>query len=199
MKSIKFEAKTYDEAFAIAEEKLGASREFIRLEEDKRLEDKTIVFNAVLEVSTRELGYTVLRNVFKEMKLQATIEVTTTEEKQVMFSIESDENPILIGRNGRTLEALEYYLRTIVNQYTDTFQHVIVDVGSYKKTRKRQLEILATKTAKKVIDSKIEAVLDPLNAYERRIVHSKLSEWRDVVTESRGDGPERRLVIKPAS
>jgi spoIIIJ-associated protein len=73
----------------------------------------------------------------------------------------------------------------------------LLDVGGYKENRKRQLEILATKTAKDVARSRVEAKLRPMNAYERRIIHTKLAEWRDVSTISEGEGQDRHLVIKP--
>ena len=74
---------------------------------------------------------------------------------------------------------------------------VLVDIGGYKANRKKQLEILATKTAKSVARTRIEVKLDPMNAYERRIIHTKLSDWRDVSTISEGEGHDRHLVIKP--
>ena len=67
----------------------------------------------------------------------------------------------------------------------------------YKSNRVHQLEILATKTAKEVAKSKISVKLKPMNSYERRIIHEKLSEWRDVFTESEGQGENRAIVIKP--
>jgi spoIIIJ-associated protein len=74
---------------------------------------------------------------------------------------------------------------------------ITLDIANYFENHKRQLEILATKTAKDVARSKIEVKLDPMNAYDRRIIHTKLSEWRDVETESQGEGEERALVIRP--
>jgi spoIIIJ-associated protein len=103
----------------------------------------------------------------------------------------------LIGKNGKTLESIQFYIRNIVNSYSDERQIVLVDIGGYKANRRKQLEILATKTAKEVAKTKIEAKLRPMNAYERRIIHTKLAEWRDVTTISEGEGQDRHLVIKP--
>ena len=72
-----------------------------------------------------------------------------------------------------------------------------LDIGGYRANRKRQLEVLATKTAKEVARTKIEVKLKPMNAYERKIIHEKLADWRDVYTESEGEGADRALVIKP--
>ncbi len=73
----------------------------------------------------------------------------------------------------------------------------MVDIGGYKANRKKQLEILATKTAKEVARTKVAVKLDPMNAYERRIIHTKLAEWRDVITKSEGEKNKRYLVIRP--
>ena len=72
-----------------------------------------------------------------------------------------------------------------------------VDCGDYKNHRKHQLEVLATKTAKEVAKTKVAVKLNPMTSYERRIIHSKLAEWKDVYTESEGEGAERAIVIKP--
>ena len=72
-----------------------------------------------------------------------------------------------------------------------------LDIGSYRANRIHQLEILATKTAKSVAKTKIAVKLDPMNSFERRVIHEKLSDWRDVYTESEGEGEERAIVIKP--
>ena len=131
------------------------------------------------------------------MLLDAQIELTRGNEKEVTYSINTSENPLLIGKNGKTLENIQFYIRNIVNLYSDEHLIVLVDIGGYKENRKKQLEILATKTAKEVARTRVEAKLYPMNAYERRIVHTKLSDWRDVSTISEGEGQERHLVIKP--
>ena len=105
---------------------------------------------------------------------------------------------MLIGRDGKTLAALQSMAKQISYVFSDEPQNITIDVGGYKEKRILQLEILATKTAKEVAKTKVEARLKPMNSYERRIVHAKLSEWRDVETESVGEEPNRYLVIKPA-
>src|SRR5690606_3882923 len=109
----------------------------------------------------------------------------------------SQFNPLLIGNRGRTIEALQTLVRQVISKYSDEHLICTVDVGGYKEKRKLQLEILATKTAKEVARTKIEAKLDPMNSYERRIIHAKLADWRDVYTESVGEEPNRSVVIKP--
>jgi len=82
--------------------------------------------------------------------------------------------------------------------YEEEFYVVLIDVGGYKEQRRKQLEILATKTAMDVVKTKIATKLGRMNAYERRIIHTKLSDWRDVITESEGEEPNRYVVIKPS-
>ena len=134
---------------------------------------------------------------FDTMNLDVTIEMRRKGANEVSYTINSSENPILIGKNGKTLESIQFYIRNIINTYSEERQIVLVDIGGYKANRKRQLEILATKTAKEVAKTKVEAKLKPMNAYERRIIHTKLAEWRDVSTLSEGEGQDRHLVIKP--
>lgn len=129
------------------------------------------------------------------------IEVTTefrqkNEGREINYLIQSDENAILIGVEGRTLAALQTLLRTYLSRISPDKVMVTLDIGGYRANRKKQLEILATKTAKEVAFSGIEARLDPMNSYERRIIHTKLAEWRDVYTESVGEGADRHIVIK---
>jgi spoIIIJ-associated protein len=104
---------------------------------------------------------------------------------------------LLIGREGRTLQALQFMLRSYLNIFTNDHLVVSLDIGRYHENRKRQLEILATKTAKEVAFTKVPVKLDPMNAFDRRIIHTKLSEWRDITTESVGQGEDRAIVIKP--
>jgi spoIIIJ-associated protein len=131
------------------------------------------------------------------MEIEAIIEARIEEEHQLIFLIEAKDNPILIGRNGKTLEALQTLVKNFINVYTEEPYMVLLDIGGYKSQRKKQLEILATKTAKDVAKTKIPARLEKMNSYERRVIHTKLSDWRDVTTESEGEEPNRYVVIKP--
>ncbi|NLG81242.1 MAG: KH domain-containing protein [Bacilli bacterium] len=149
-----------------------------------------------INVNPIEETLTFLKKVMSAMDINANIEVETDTE-EVRYNIESDNNPILIGREGKTIEALQYLARHVYNKYSNDKRVCTIDVGGYKQKRRMQLEILATKVAKEVARTKIEVKLDPMNSYERRIIHTKLADWRDVYTESVGEEPNRRLVIKP--
>jgi spoIIIJ-associated protein len=132
------------------------------------------------------------------MDVKCQMEVrTVVEGEEIHYHVESDENALLIGREGRTLLALQFMLRNYLNVFVDNHLIISLDIGNYHENRRKQLEILATKTAKEVAQTRIAVKLDPMNAFDRRIIHTKLSEWRDVITESEGEGEERALVIKP--
>lgn len=147
-------------------------------------------------VDPKEEGLTYLKKIIKEMGIEANIEAIQ-QDNHIKYHVYSNHNPLLIGKHGRTIDALQTLVRQVVSKYSDERLFCTVDVGGYKEKRKLQLEILATKTAKEVARTKIEVKLDPMNSYERRIIHSKLADWRDVYTESVGVEPNRSVVIKP--
>ncbi len=149
-----------------------------------------------LNVNPSEEGLKFLKQIFSIMDIDAKIEMMKNK-NEVKYNIYSDNNPLLIGREGKTLDAIQFITRQVVSRNSDERIMCLVDIGGYKQKRKMQLEILATKVAKEVANSKIEVKLDPMNSYERRIVHTKLSDWRDVYTESVGNEPHRCLVIRP--
>ena len=201
MRKIQFDIKILEEASKFASKELRISEEVIEI----NVINKKTVFGfvksysveAVVNVDPAEMGYKVLSELFENMQLEVQIEMKQRNERELSYSINTTENPLLIGKNGKTLENIQFYIRNIVNLYSDEHLIVLVDIGGYKANRKKQLEILATKTAKEVARTRVEAKLYPMNAYERRIIHTKLSDWRDVSTISEGEGQGRHLVIKP--
>lgn len=201
MKKITFEVKSLDEALEIATKELRVSKEFIEITTTEKKSmfgiKKTYDVEASVNVDPAEMGYNALIELFANMEIEANIEMRRRAENEVVYSINSSENPLLIGKAGKTLENIQFYIRNLVNSFSNERFIVLVDIGGYKENRKKQLEIIATKTAKEVARSKVAAKLQPMNAYERRIIHTKLAEWRDVTTISEGEGSNRHLVIKP--
>ena len=110
-------------------------------------------------------------------------------------------NGLLIGKNSKTLSALQYITSLIVNQYFDPETEngliVKVDIGDYRRRRDENLEKMATRIAKEVAKTKVPVKLNYMNAYERKVIHNKLSDWRDVTTHSEGVEPRRYIVIEP--
>ncbi len=195
-RKIEITSKTYEEAMKLAVEKLHITEDKIFLNVLEESDDQ-IVCEALVDVDLALEGKRYLDGILQAFDIDYNIEVRRVNgEKEIHYVIESEENPLLIGNKGRTLDALQLLLRTIIGVYTKERLIISLDVGSYRSNRERQLEILATKTAKEVAKTKIDVKLRPMNAFERRVIHEKLSEWRDVYTESEGTGEDRALVVK---
>ena len=107
-----------------------------------------------------------------------------------------DKNNLLIGRDGKNMNALNTVLRQIVQSEVGSFYKFNLDVGEYKLKQQKNLERMAKRVAREVAKSKVEAKLDPMNSYERRIIHNILNDDRYVYTESTGEEPNRCVVIK---
>ena len=153
---------------------------------------------ALIDVNLTLEGKKYLEGILKALGIGYQIEARSINgEEQIYYMIDSYENSLLIGVKGKTLEALQILLRNLISTYSKDHVITSLDVGGYKSNRARQLEILATKTAKEVVKTKVAVKLQPMNSYERRIIHEKLSDWRDVYTESEGEGKDRHVVIKP--
>lgn len=203
LKRIEFEAKNLQEAEKYAVETLRIQKDKLKLtvlKEKKGLFNigSSATYEATPNVNLAVEGKVYLENILMTMEIKTRMEVRTLNDgEEIHFHVESDENALLIGREGRTLLGLQFMLRNYLNTFVDRHLIISLDIGNYHENRRKQLEILATKTAKEVAQTRIAVKLDPMNAYDRRIVHTKLSEWRDVITESEGEGEHRALVIKP--
>lgn len=153
---------------------------------------------ALIDVNLTLEGKKYLEGILKALGIGYQIEARSINgEEQIYYMIDSYENSLLIGVKGKTLEALQILLRNLISTYSKDHVITSLDVGGYKSNRARQLEILATKTAKEVVKTKVAVKLQPMNSYERRIIHERLSDWRDVYTESEGEGENRAIVVKP--
>ena len=120
------------------------------------------------------------------------------EEKEVVdLNIKLDEPQILIGQGGQTLFEIQRLLKMILNKKLQSIFYLNLDINDYKKKKVEYLKKIAEDLANEVSLTKQEKTLSPMPAYERRIIHSELSGRTDVITESRGEGLERHIVIKP--
>lgn len=200
MRRLEFEAKSLEDAKQIAVEEFRVSEEYIKInvldEKKSFLKPTSYRVEALFDVDVKELIYNYLTSILDAMEVEYSVDISNND-NAITFKVETDNNPLLIGREGKTLGAFQFLAKQLTYIYDAEHVNVSIDVGGYKDTRILQLEILATKTAKEVARTKIEAKLSPMNSYERRIIHSKLAEWRDVVTESVGEEPKRCLVIRP--
>ncbi len=195
-KKVEFVAATIDEAMDIAVKKLHISSEKIFINVLGELPEG-LNCEALIDVNLTLEGKRYLEGILKALNVGYQLEARSVGDFQIYYNIESNENPLLIGVKGNTLEALQILVRNLISTYTKDKIVTTLDIGAYKRNRSHQLEILATKTAKEVAKTKVAVRLNPMNSYERRIIHEKLSEWRDVYTESEGEGENRAIVIKP--
>jgi len=203
MKTLRFETKVINDAtIKYAADELKINQEYISLKvvEEKHGMlglNKSYVVEAVVNFDPVNDSIRYLQSILADMEIEALVEARQGEENSLTFTVDAQENPILIGRNGKTLDAIQTLVKNYIGVFTDEHYSVLVDIGGYKEQRKRQLEILATKTAKEVARTGIPVCLNKMNAYERRVIHTKLSDWRDVTTESEGEEPNRYVVIRP--
>jgi len=192
-KKFEIEASNYDEAVEKAVSQLHVAKDKIFVNE---LEDGK--FEALLDISLALEAKKYLENILDNIGVDYNIEVRTLNDEQELYvMIDSSENPLLIGIQGRTLDAMQALVKNLIGTFTHDKIVVTVDVGGYKESRKRKLESLASKIAREVAQTKQAVKLKPMSAYERLIIHEKLANSKDVFTESEGEGENRAIVVKP--
>ena len=135
-----------------------------------------------------------LQDVITKMGTSVHIEITETEE-EMRIDLSGDNMGMIIGRRGETLDALQYLTSLVVNKGEDTYRKVTLDTENYRQKREETLVKLATKLAGKGVKYKRSISLEPMNPYERRIIHSALQDYKGVTTYSTGTEPNRKVVI----
>ncbi len=200
MQSSKYEGKTLEEALNSAYKSLNLTEENIVYykEEIKGGLFKGSSIKVTVYQLTEILEYIkeVLTNILSGMGIEVNFE-TSIRNKQITIKMYSNNNAILIGKNGQTLSALQIILKQSVFKETGSFVLINLDVENYKDKQISNLERLAKNTAREVRETKVPATLMDMNAYERRIVHSILTDYKGVLTTSEGEEPQRHVVIKP--
>ena len=194
-----FEDKTIDEAKNKALKELNINEENIIII-NKTEKNGLIKKSASIELVTVDEIINYLKDSLNEilslMGIEANYEVRRRENR-IEIKIFSDNNAILIGKNGRTMQSLQTILRFILKNHVSSDLSVMLDVENYKEKRNRNIEYLAKKVARDVAKTKVETKLDNMNSYERRIVHNILSDNKYVYTVSEGEEPNRHVIIKP--
>lgn len=132
----------------------------------------------------------------KDMGLDVQFE-SSIRDKQISIKMYSDNNSILIGHEGKTLKALTTIIKQVVYNKVGEYPYLLLDVENYKAKQEKYLIRLAKNIAKEVGHTKVEAELEDMNSYERRIIHNALTDNKYVYTESTGVEPHRHIVIKP--
>lgn len=165
---------------------IGAKPAVIKAKKTEQEQEKTIVDK------TREY----LDVLFKAMDIETEISIDYNEESNNMnINLEGPEMGILIGKRGQTLDALQYLISLFVNKESEAYIRVKLDTENYRARRKDTLENLAKNIAFKVKRSRRSVTLEPMNPYERRIIHSALQNDKYVATRSEGEEPYRKVVV----
>ena len=198
MKKYVFEGKTLEETKTKALEELNVKEEdtIIKvLEEKQGLLKKSVK----IEITTIQdiINYIkeTINTIMSLMNINVNLEVRKRD-NNIEIKIFSDHNSILIGRDGKTLESLQNIIRQVVNKEVENEYRIIIDIENYKEKKITNLERTAKRIAREVKTTKVEAKLEPMNSYERRVIHNALSKNKYVYTESVGEEPNRCVVIK---
>lgn len=208
MEYMEISAKTVSEAITEACQKLGVTSDLLDYEVidegasgflgigSKPATIKVAVKEVKAEVSLEESAKVFLRDVFEAMKMEVVIDVKYDDtEKSMDIDLSGEDMGILIGKRGATLDSLQYLVSLVVNKNSEDYIRVKVDTENYRERRKETLENLAKNIAYKVKRTKRPVSLEPMNPYERRIIHSALQDDKYVTTHSEGEEPFRKVVV----
>jgi len=203
MEFIEISAKNVDDAITQATVQLGITSDQLEYEVlDKGstgflgIGSKNAVIKARKKFSIDENVVEFLSSIFDAMKMEVEILVAVNEEEHIIeVELKGDDMGILIGKRGQTLDSLQYLTNLAINKHSDEYYKVKIDTEDYRKRRKETLENLAKNIAYKVKRTKRPVSLEPMNPFERRIIHSALQNDRYVITHSEGDEPYRHVVV----
>ncbi|MDO4369570.1 MAG: RNA-binding cell elongation regulator Jag/EloR [bacterium] len=193
-----YEGKTKEQAMEMAIEDLKVSEEDLII---NKVEDKSSLLKKLVRIEVLNMNEVVsfikdtINEIISKMNTEANLEVRRRD-NSISITIFSDNNAILIGKNGKNVSALQLLIRQMVNSNLKEPLSIIIDVGNYKEKRARNIEYLAKKLAREAYKAKTEITMDSMNSYERRLVHSALADDKYVYTESIGEEPNRKVVIK---
>ncbi len=200
MKKYEYTGKTREEALDQALAELNVKEEDLIITEKEvkggLFKGKKVVLEVIVAKDITEFVKESLKNITKAMGIEVNIE-SKVRDDMLTISLFSENNNILIGKNGRTIDALSTIIKQMVTNETGKPFKFNLDVADYKLKQQRRIESLAKRIARDVKRTKIEAKLDPMNSYERRLIHNILNDNKFVYTESEGEEPNRCVVIKP--
>ena len=203
MEFIEVSAKTVDDAITEASIKLGTTSDKIEVEVIEKgstgflgIKSKPAIIKARKKNDTVDNIREFLENVFSAMNMEVTIEIKKAEDDKVYeVELSGKEMGLLIGKRGQTLDSLQYLTNLAVNKHSDGYIKVKLDTEDYRQRRKYTLENIAKNIAYKVKRTKRPVSLEPMNPFERRVIHSALQGDRYVETHSEGEEPFRHVVV----
>ena len=198
MKTYTFEGKTKEATVELALEELKISEEDLII---NNITEKSGLLKKSVEIEVLNINEIItfiketISKITKLMNAESNLEVRRRD-NSISVTIFSDNNSILIGKNGKNVAALQLIIRQMVNSKLKEHLSIVIDVGNYKEKRVKSIEILAKRLAREAHKTKTEVTMDSMNSYERRIVHSVLADDKFVYTESIGEEPNIKVVIK---
>ena len=203
MEFIEVSAKTVDDAITEASIKLGTTSDKIEVEVIEKgstgflgIKSKPAIIKARKKNDTVDNIREFLENVFSAMNMEVTIDIKKAEDDKVYeVELSGKEMGLLIGKRGQTLDSLQYLTNLAVNKHSDGYIKVKLDTEDYRQRRKDTLENLVKNIAYKVKRTKRPVSLEPMNPFERRVIHSALQGDRYVETHSEGEEPFRHVVV----
>ena len=203
MKHELFNGKTIDDAInkAIVELRISSDQlEYVVVDKGSTgilgIGSRPAVIEAWAKDSLVGTAREFLDNLFETMNMEVEVVGSYNEEERTMnLDLQGEDMGILIGKRGQTLDSLQYLTSLVVNKNSHEYIRVKLDIENYRERREDSLENLARSCAAKVKKSKKPIVLEPMNPYERRIIHSCLQSDRNVITSSEGEEPYRHVVI----
>ena len=203
MDFIEVSAKNVDDAVIEACQKLVITRdklEYEVIEEGSNgflgIGSKPAIIKARVKSTVDGKAVDFLKEVFAAMNMAVVIDAKYDEtDRNLDIDLSGDDMGVLIGKRGQTLDSLQYLVSLVVNKDTQDYIRVKVDTEDYRRRRKETLENLAKNIAYKVKRTKRPVSLEPMNPYERRVIHSALQNDKYVTTHSEGDEPFRRVVV----
>ena len=199
----KFSAKTVSDAITEACKEFGVTSDkldYVVKEEGSSgflgIGAKDAVIEAKMKSSVTDIAKIFLDDVFHAMNMTVVIDAKFNEnEKELNIDLSGDDMGVLIGKRGQTVDSLQYLVSLVVNKESTDYIRVKVDTENYRKRRQDTLENLAKNIAFKVKRTKRTVSLEPMNPYERRIIHSALQNDKFVTTHSEGEEPFRHVVV----
>ncbi len=204
MEFIEVTGKTVEDAITEALVKLGATSDQIEYEVIEKGSSGFLGFNsrpakikARKKFTSEDIIRDFLTKVFHAMKIEVEIIIKQSEEEENVFDVElkGDDMGVLIGKRGQTLDSLQYLTNLAINRQVDDYIKVKLDTEDYRNRRKETLENLAKNIAYKVKRTKKSVSLEPMNPFERRVIHSALQNDHYVTTHSEGEEPYRHVVV----
>ncbi len=199
MEKYTYTGKNLDELKTNAYQELNLEENecLIKVTEDKgslfKGQSYTLDVYKITDVAAEIKNY--LSELLTKMGLETTFE-TKIRGEQITIKMFSNQNNILIGRNGQTLNALQQIIRQHIFNIIGVYPYILLDVENYKEKCENHLEKLAKQIAREVTKTKQPVIMDNMNSYERRIVHNTLANFKNITTFSEGEEPNRHIVVK---